>query len=1074
MAIHRALCPVLVGRAKELTELEDALLAANRGEGQVVLLTGDAGLGKTRLANELSHHARGAGTLVLWGGCSEGEVPLPYLPFLEAIGNYLVTANLDELRTRLGPDRRELGNLFPRLDPEGSRTDTGDPTQNKLRLYEAILSLLGGLAADHGLLLVLEDLHWSDPSTRELLDYLSRRLRSARILVLATYRRDEIHRKHPLLPLIQAWRRSGLTGTVELAPLPPDGVSEMVTAIFDDPTRDDTRDFLYARSEGNPFVLEEVLKVALDRGHIFRTPNGWGRKELSEFKLPESVRDMILLRLQRLAPAEVELLRAGSVLGNTFAYTTVASLTGRDEDVVQEALEVCVQQQLLEEAADGRERYRFRHALTREAIYEELVLPKRRQLHARAAEVLRSDPQTPVVEIARHLIAAGRWAEALPLCIKAAEEAEARWAMHDAAALFELALPHVDDPLEQARLLCRLGTAYVYAGESLKAQPPLESGIAQLEAAGQRLEAARFRIALGRVHWERLEKRLAYQEYERARSALEPAGPSHDLAMAYLRLSGIHGFEYEGQEAAELALRAIETAEAAGSDVARIWAYTFYGSALDSLGSADQALAYLGRGYEEAMQHGFLTPALNAAYNAVFHNVYRLRAREAGPEFNRRMVRFGNWERARLLMASGWGFMHYCLGDLAKAADANREAASLARLQGMESHVTRHDRWLGLVLAEMGQLDEAGRLVRKPETGWERQDIFFAAMGWIRYQLARGDAVAAADGARPIHLDRVRFAVHPMCADAAVEGLLSAGHRLEAEELGEAVRRGPYADAPHARRIEGRLALHATDPAAEEILRDSLGGFISAGYRVDELRTRLLLAEALAGEEAVAQLREVLEGARRMGALTLARAAARQLHEPAFEPTAEATTPGTVASSEKLVTVMFADVRGYTAMTREAAPADIADRISSFYRWAEQEILRHHGTVAQHSGDAVMATFNVSGMRLDHSRHALETAIALRDKASYGGLPVGIGIAVGPAIVGKFSEGSPVTALGETVNLAARLQGEAAAGEILLSEEAHRRVRGSLAEEARRDRLDLKGFDQPVTAYRLSSRFRAT
>jgi adenylate cyclase len=170
------------------------------------------------------------------------------------------------------------------------------------------------------------------------------------------------------------------------------------------------------------------------------------------------------------------------------------------------------------------------------------------------------------------------------------------------------------------------------------------------------------------------------------------------------------------------------------------------------------------------------------------------------------------------------------------------------------------------------------------------------------------------------------------------------------------------------------------------------------------------------------------------------------------------------------VTILFLDVRGYTKMSSEQAPAQMADRIAAFYRWAEQEIERHHGQVSQHIGDAVMATFNVSGSRIDHAAHALAAAIAIRDRAAYLKLPIGAGVASGPAIVGQFSDGSSPTALGQTVNLAARLQQKAEAGEVLLNDEAHRRIASSStgAKWATDPiRLDLKGFDESVKAFRL-------
>jgi len=205
-----------------------------------------------------------------------------------------------------------------------------------------------------------------------------------------------------------------------------------------------------------------------------------------------------------------------------------------------------------------------------------------------------------------------------------------------------------------------------------------------------------------------------------------------------------------------------------------------------------------------------------------------------------------------------------------------------------------------------------------------------------------------------------------------------------------------------------------------------------------------------------------------------ARAVARRLGliipEPAESlPTPDAAEPEFVDAGERLVTSMFADVRGYTAMASAITPADLADRIAAFHRWAAAEVSRHRGLVDKFAGDAV-ATFNASGARLDHATQALEAALALSGKAELLDLGVGIGIAVGPAVVRRTAVGGNVSVLGTTTNLAARLQTAAQAGEIVLSEEAHRRVAEWLAErglEAAPQALELKGFEGPQPAWRL-------
>jgi adenylate cyclase len=252
---------------------------------------------------------------------------------------------------------------------------------------------------------------------------------------------------------------------------------------------------------------------------------------------------------------------------------------------------------------------------------------------------------------------------------------------------------------------------------------------------------------------------------------------------------------------------------------------------------------------------------------------------------------------------------------------------------------------------------------------------------------------------------------------------------------------------------------------------ESLGGVTRAG------RVRLLLAEILLAQgrrgDAEAELRRQLTDSREHGLKLLERKAREALaalgvlvDDPDLPAIPERPDEVPTEIGERLVTVLFADVRGYTAMTGATAPAEMLDKISAYQRWAAQEVERHLGTVDKFAGDAVMATFNISGAQVDHVQHALAAARALRDKAALLGLAVGVGIATGAAIVGRLKDGANVSVLGTTTNLAARLQAQAGAGEILLSEEAYRRL-GDV--EAEPEQFELKGFAAPVRAYRLRS-----
>jgi len=1077
--MDRVVCPVLVGREREVTELEDALLAANRGDGQIVLLAGEAGVGKSRLAAELQRRATKIGMTTLSGGCSEADLALPYLPFLEALGNYLTGAQVEKVRRELGSLSRELAHLFPQLEPDASR-ETGDPTQAKLRLFEAIIALLRIAADQSGLLLVLEDLHWSDDSTRELLDYLTRRLRGMRIMVLGTYRADELHRKHPLAHLIQAWRRTKAANVIELQPLPADGVAGMMRAIFDESEISaEFSNFLHERSEGNPFVLEELLKAAIDSGDIYRTSERWERKGLEELRLPQTVRDTILLRLEQLSPEQADILQTASVLGRSFSYPVLVAVSEKDDRTVQATLHASVQQQLLEEEPLNNGRYRFRHALTREAIYDDMIAPRRQELHGIAADVLTAQPGTVPIDLAFHLLAANRWTDAIPIGIKAAEEAERNQADREAALLYERLLTHVQDGAMRAQLLCRTGSAYHRANEPARAQRFLEQGIPMLEAGGQKVEAAGYRIILGRCYWERSQPALARSEYERARSVLEQAGPSEALANAYIRLAGLHMFQYQFEECLAMANRAAEVAEAAGAESARIWAGVFVGGARVNLGEMDDGLRRMDLAFSEAVALGLNGIAANALYNGAIMRIRMFRATEA-------LDRMRLYESLRPVgrpihlelsaTANAW----FYLGYPGRAHELQQQALVLARETQSHTFEAWIRRDLAATTGALGRPDEGLKMIGPPDPNLEVQDLVLTLRQLMRLLADAGDIAGAETHAMRIHSQPVWGNAYEtrVLGDAAVEILVRTGRLDEAEQIVSRTREGDPVVQAYQDRMEGMLALAKGDTTtAREMLMKSASAFEGPGYALEEMRTRRWLADAhvKAGDRAAAEaeLRNVVRIADEHGAVfegNQARTALAISVPPSGE---RGRARGTKEAEERVVTVMFADVRGYTQMAANEAPADLVDKLSTFHRWAALEVERHHGVVDKFAGDAVMATFNVSGARLDHTLQALQAALAIRDKAGAAGLPVGIGIAVGGAVVGSLTTDANMSAIGEVTNLASRLQGQAAAGEVMLSQEAYKRTREWLAEHSMsstEDALTLRGFPEPVSAHRLTKR----
>jgi class 3 adenylate cyclase len=1075
--MQRVLSPVLVGRQEELSQLEDALLAANRSDGRFVLLAGEAGIGKTRLATELTRRARKLGCNALWGSCSEAELSLPYLPFVEAIGNQLDEHDLVQVRAELGPMSGELAQLFPQLGNGAQPASTGDPAQAKLRMFESVVTLLDLWARERGLLLVLDDVHWADSSTRHLLDYVARRMANSRVMVLASYRSDELDRRHPLTRMVQVWQRSGAAETVTVDAMTPQQVTEMIAAILDaESVSAELGSLVHTRSDGNPFVLEELLLEAVDRREIVRTATGWDRRPLDALRLPDTVREAVLLRVGRLDPVHIEVLRAAAVLGRTFEYGLLVDVSEADEGAVLAALEEAVGQQLLEEDAAATERYSWRHALTQEAIASDTVLPKRQRIHSRAADALERRGGSAMA-VASHLLNAGRANEAAGACFRAADDAERSVAFREAAELLEHVLPHVADRRERALLLSRMGRLRWYNGEPAAAEQLLLEAVDQLQELGLSREAAQARIHLGRSQWELDQTQAAMEQFEHARAALEREGPSADLALVYLRIAGIHAFQLEYDECLVAGERAVEIAEQASADFERVWALAT--AALGYYGTT-QEFKLLDECFHEALAKGYAVIASNALYNEIWDRVHSVAGGFEETLQKQEKVLFPTWASAGGDIARSWVLIE--LGELSEALEWARRAAARHESLGASKFEWRGRLAATEALVELGRTSEAEVELPPISPAEELQDIVYDTPARVRVAVALGHVDEALElGRRVAAQDAVL--IFPKTVALGVEALVAGGATDEAAALlGRAKRAATELGQAALAIAEARILL-ASERATEAgpLLEDALRELESSDLRIWTWQARTLAAQADAAtgdqDSARSRLESCIREANRAGAVRVrdeARAVAErlglELPQLVEEPEAQVAEPSVLQAGERLVTSMFADVRGYTPLASASAPEELADRLLTLHRWAAAEVSRRSGIVDKFAGDAVMATFNVAGSRVDHAALALEAALALRDKAALMDLPLGIGIAVGPAVVSRSVDEANVSVLGPATNLAARLQQSAAGGEILLSDEAFRRVSSWLEERGMSvepQELELKGFDGAQPAYRL-------
>ena len=370
--------PVFVGRGTELSTLVAGLESAVTGEPVVVLVGGEAGVGKTRLVEEAATRARAEGARVLTGGCIEvGGEGLPLSPVVDVLRSLMRQMTDDELDGVLGPARVELARLLPELDPHRPASAAPAGAEGNARVLELMFGVVERLAADRPLMLVIEDLHWADRSTLDLVALLVRALRDARVLLVITFRSDELHRSHPLRPLVTGWERVRSVRRIELQRFTREEVASQLEAILDDrPTRA-MLDLLYERSEGNAFLIEEIL-AALQAGA--------GPEEL-----PATLRDVLLARAEQLPAQTLTLLRIAAAAGRSVPDGLLARVADLDDASLDAALRDAVEHHLLviDESGQG---YRFRHALTRDAIYSDALPRERVRIHAAYAEALSADP----------------------------------------------------------------------------------------------------------------------------------------------------------------------------------------------------------------------------------------------------------------------------------------------------------------------------------------------------------------------------------------------------------------------------------------------------------------------------------------------------------------------------------------------------------------------------------------------------------------------------------------------------------------------------------------------------------
>ncbi|MEO6714843.1 MAG: AAA family ATPase, partial [Mycobacteriales bacterium] len=505
----------LVGRTAELGQLTTAFDEAATGRMRLVMVVGEPGIGKSRLVEELAVYASVRGATVCWGHCYEGELAMPYLPFVEAFRTYVRQRSDEQLRVELSSGAPEIATLVSELRQRFADLPPSPPLEGdaeRMRLFEGVCAFVRNAATDDPLVLLLDDLHWADKPSLLMLQYMVRNLRRDPVLIVGTYRDVELDRTHPLADAVAALRREHLYERVLLRGLSPEEVKALIDAVDNQDSPLAFAELLHRETEGNPFFVAEILLNLVETGAIVRVDGQWtGTAESVAENLPEGVREVIGRRLSRLSADCNRMLTVGAAMPGGFSLDVVAGVLAIDEDQVLDVLDEALDAQVLRERRDTAGTYEFNHALIRQTLYGELSTPRRVRLHRQIATALdqRDALDTHLGELAFHCFqgaAGGDVAKAVDYATRAGERASLQAAHEEAARFYRMALEALE--LSEAQHGSRRGELLLALGEAHSRAGDTDAAAGALTEAGDLARTlddanllARVALASGALRW---------------------------------------------------------------------------------------------------------------------------------------------------------------------------------------------------------------------------------------------------------------------------------------------------------------------------------------------------------------------------------------------------------------------------------------------------------------------------------------------------------------------------------------------------------------------------------------------
>ncbi len=580
----------LAGRQAELDTLHAWMHTSWRGPGRTILIAGDSGVGKTRLAFEALRAAASAGMTTLLGATYEQEGQLAYQPFVEAFERYLV-------EHRRPPDDHPITHF--------QRRGLSDPQQEQWALFNATAAFLGGLAAHVPAVLLVDDLHAADPASLQLFHYLARQTRTAPVILLATYRSDRADAAGtPCGALLTALYRERLSQTLQLAPLMEGAAAEVVAHTLGEVAAPDLVQAIFAITEGNPFFIEEMTRALLNSDQVEEHEGQWRLRRGAELRMPNDLGDLLRERVRQLGPPIEVAMTTAAAIGREFRFDVLRGVAALADSALLDALDTALASHIIEETTQG---YRFNHPLTRRALYDGLSRARRAHMHGQIAETIEAIGERQpggldrdVEDLAFHYDLSDRRDRALPYLLRAGEKAASVYAFESAVSYFERALGlmdalHLADGARRWMILEPLGWWEIILADTPRAVARFEQALALPPGEGwqpARRDRARLHRGAAITLLTAGDTTAAEEHLLSALAEVDEREDAADYAYVLYNVAQLHWHRNEYREAFDVAQRSLAIAERLNEPTAIARAFEMLALACHSLGEWQSGISF--------------------------------------------------------------------------------------------------------------------------------------------------------------------------------------------------------------------------------------------------------------------------------------------------------------------------------------------------------------------------------------------------------------------------------------------------------------------------------------------------